>query len=85
MSDVEIIAAREHRSVELIELVLQRWCFPISWAMPNAIAKALANDPSWRQWIDYDYPWLAEAGYYDSATSPERRIEIARQFRERTP
>lgn len=82
MTNLATIAARDSRSIEDIRLILERWCAPVVWAMPTAIDKALANDPTWRQWIDYDHPWLAEAGYYDSATTPEQRVRIADQFRE---
>jgi hypothetical protein len=55
-SDILRIAEQEGRPPAEVLDALQRWCFPIAWAMPDAIRQALANEPNWRAWFDVDYP-----------------------------
>jgi len=84
MTDIATIAARDGLTADDVHERLICWCYPVAWAVPAATEKALANEPTWRQWCDVDYPKLRAAGYYNPRTTPERMREIAAQYREGT-
>lgn len=59
------IARREHRSIEEVVTLIERWCFPIAFAIAAAVELALANDPKWRNWVTVHRDWVDE-GRYDN-------------------
>lgn len=59
------IATRECRTVESVQLLLGRWCYPYLTTLAPALELALVNADDWRVWVDVIHPERVDLGYYD--------------------
>lgn len=51
-SQLQAVADRDGLTLDHARALIERWAWPISFAIPAACDKAIANHPDWQTWCD---------------------------------